>query len=288
MENITLLITIFDANICDLSKWIKFYRENRKTVDIFFLLDNPTYEYKTILEDYIENKNLFINEVNIGKFSTVLNFICDNNIKTNHFKIVDPDDCISMEHLMTIDGKLCDSKTIYLLNSTITKKRKIFIDKDITKLIDKKQKKDSLTFANRWTIYPTNILLKQEIYSNKDRINSSDDKLLGYIALFSGAKVSRIDSNFYLYFNNIGESSVKNYANFIENEFVTYLNIIILKGKSSYEDITEYKQTIDWYFKRKKMFIRSLIYFKLSKQEKRNFKKSFNGLIELLYKLWKS
>lgn len=288
MENITLLITIFDANICDLSKWIKFYRENRKIVDIFFLLDNPTYEYKTLLENCVENKNLFINKANIGKFSTVLNFICDNNIKTSHFKIVDPDDCVSMRRLETIDNQLRDPNTIYLLNSTITKKNQIFRDKDITKLIDKKQKKVSLTFANRWTIYPTNILLKQKIYRDKERINSSDDKLLGYISLFSGAKVDRIDSNFYLYINNIGESSVKNYVNFINNEFITYLNILSLKKKSSYKDITEYKQTIKWYFKRKKMFMRSLIYFKLSKHEKVNFKRSFNDLIELLYKLWKS
>lgn len=287
MKNITFLITVYDASLGDITRWIEFYKKNNSSIDVYFLLDNPNYQYRILLEEYISKEYLHINEENIGKFRTIMNFISMDIIKTSHFKVIDPDDYVSVILLENIDKQLINEKSIYLLNSTITRRKHWENEQSVFEFINKKQVDISTTFANRWTIYPTSILKDQKVYSKNNRIDSSDDKLLGYICIFSGANIGRVDSNFYLYINNLGESSVDNFSKFISSEQKTYAEIMSLKKDSKYKDITDYDPTINWYKKRARLFRRSRFYFKLNKEEKKRFKEEFSNLIELIKEIWK-
>ncbi len=216
MENLTLLITFYKPKDREIKYWIKFYDKYREKIKIHFIIDNPNLDIEKF-KLKVDSKDLFIQKKNNGKFLSIYNHIKNGNVNTKYFKTVDPDDLISFRKMKQIELDMSDD-FIHSFNS-IRVSEKLFdlIPKRIIFLFLPFFKKRKLnSFGTSWTILPTNPIFK---YSGEVwRINVNEDQILGKIAFNNnGGKVINKEWSFYLYKNESGVSSSKNFSNYLNN-----------------------------------------------------------------------
>lgn len=197
-----------------------------------FLIDNPNLKLKL---ESISRKDLFFNEVNCGKFLTILQHVKSGHVKTKYFKVCDPDDFLSIHSLMKINLPKTSSELIInmpLLYTDLKFKKKP-TNKEL-KEIKKRKKKYKYNFGNPFTILPTKSIMRFT-EQNIQRVDSEDDQLLGIIALNQGAKYWEINSNFYIYLRNNGQTVLKNFPIQIKEALRTYVYIEKFNNVSNYE-----------------------------------------------------
>lgn len=224
MNDITLLITFYNPTDKQISYWESFYKKYSNKINLHFLVDNPNLRFSDNI------KNIFYNENNIGKFKTIYNHIKAGFVETSHFKIVDPDDLISIRNF----GKIPDLKKgkIYLFNGSRGDDLEDKSQKNVDYFISKSKKLIwKASFGNSWTILPTNKIYDDEFYSGIN-IFAADDQLLGFISLANNASVEYIDISFYWYTMFNGNTSCINLNTYLKNCISTFKEIKSIVKKS--------------------------------------------------------
>lgn len=235
LDKITLLITLYNPNEKEIQFWTKFYLKNFYRVRIHFLIDNP----KLLLNVPIKDSDIFRNEDNIGKFKTIYNHIKGNKVSTPFFKVIDPDDGISLKYMKKIDFNLYKDNNIILFPTTRGREKNFTSEIEVENLIDCAGKRKWVSsFGNSWTILPTQPILNDIFYSGQ-KIYASDDQLLGFVALANGAEVMKNSNAFYWYVENNGNTNSINLKSYFENcitAFEEIRSIITLSGLKKYSN----------------------------------------------------
>lgn len=221
-KNITLIITLYKPREFEINYWSKFYDDFRHELQIHFIWDGePSFSIPNS-----NNEDVFINKKNQGKFRTIYNHIKNGHVKTPYFKVVDPDDFISMKSLK--EFKFPEEDDFILITNTIrTNSWMPYKQNEIETLVSEfnssKQNRFD-TFGNSYTILPTKCIKSDNKFSDI-RIDTDDDQLLGYIALNNGAKKKNVDNSFYLYISGRGETSVDLFPTQLKHSLITWLEI---------------------------------------------------------------
>lgn len=273
--NITLLIPIFNPEKVELNYWIKFYKKYKNDMKIHFLCDGPNSSIVEKLYKVINAEDLFVNEYNKGKFKTIYDHIKLNKIETSHIKICDPDDLISFDSIPKEDLNV---NMIYTHRIKYLVKRPILTTNyKMKKLSRASSNVTSHSFANNCTIYPVKFILKDTFFSGI-RIDASDDKLLGYICLFNGALLSRLDNSFYFYINGNGNTNLSKFDQYLEKAIITFEEILRISKLNNIPIPIEQNYTIKWFERKMNEFCK---FKKCDKFTKNIFKKLMLILNEL-------
>lgn len=238
INNITIIIPFHDSTSLYLKRWVKFYKKYSSKITIHFLFDGYFPKELTF-----SDSNFYFNKTNLGKFKMIYNHIKSNNVISSHFKIVDPDDYISIKHLLKI--KDLNKDYIYIFRPVFINFAHNFKQGSINRTIRKNTQNYNRpqSFGNAWTIFPTEHLKNDVFYSGK-RIDFSDDQLLSYISLANGAILSNIEDKFYLYHRNNGVT--KNIVDNLDNILTARLEI-----KNVWEQNKYYSNPFKWPFEEK-------------------------------------
>lgn len=219
MKTLSIILTLYKPKESELIYWSNFYK-NRKDIDFYILVDNPNLD----VSGYFESKDIFNNEKNIGKFSTILNFIGKNLIKSTHFKSVDPDDYIIESRLNELLKMDLDENTIYSLGFFSIEKSHLIFSADNDKfslfLENNSRKINNNAFGNPSTILATKPL--QHVnnileFVGDRRVDMGDDILLPEFSVFFGADYKFIAKPFYVYVANNGMSNKDNIITLLDS-----------------------------------------------------------------------
>lgn len=250
--NLTLLVTIFKPSKNEIEYWNNiYYRIKDIGININFLIDNPDFNILNL--NKISKSDIFKNASNIGKFKTVYRHIKSGNVETTYFKIVDPDDYVSLKELENIDLNNNDNY-IYRMNVVRMPNISGISQNNVESIVAASRKKEAVkfkNFGNSYTILPTLMIFNDNYYNNYD-IKTSDDQYLGFLAYVNGAKIRSIDSSFYLYNQFNGYTRIENFKNKLINSFYTWnlIQELSLSTKISYPFDFKKSQLLNY----KKMF----------------------------------
>lgn len=213
VDNITFLVPFYNPTDSQIKNWENFNFLYSKVINIHFLFDGVDI-------DFCKNqsqKNIYHFGENKGKFKMIYNHIKSGKVKTSHFKIVEPDDYISIK-LFDEFPELKDIE-ICIFKSVVTNDSIPFDQISITNYLKKSHSISQSSFGNAWTLFPTLPILKDKYYSGK-RINFSDDQLFSYILLANGAKIKKVDSTGYIYTKRAGVTNnvVENLENILDTQ----------------------------------------------------------------------
>lgn len=220
--DLTLLVTLYQPTKNEVEYWNDIYEKIEGLgVKINFLIDNPDFKisnFKNI------PKNLFFsNARNLGKFRTVYNHIKSGKVNTKYFKVVDPDDYISLTELKKLQLS-SEGRFIYKMNVVREEKISGILQKDVEYIVRSFRKKEPIkldNFGNSYTILPTLMIFKDKYYKDFN-IKTSDDQYLGFLAYVNGAKILSIDNSFYLYNKFNGYTGIENFKLKLINSFYTW------------------------------------------------------------------
>lgn len=227
-KKITLIITIYKQSIKELGFWIENYLVYRKKIKFIFLIDNNEHKDIEEIKKVIKKKDLHIHK-NMGKFLSIYTLIKEGAVKTNHFKICDPDDYILFRKISKLFLK--EEKIFLFKNTYFAQEPEDKSESSLNKIMKNSVVDPSLTYPNHYTILPTKAIKEDKFFSGK-RINAADDKLLAYIAIANSYDVDFIEDYFYYYILKNGNSNNKNYHNYFSNLIDTYNEIFSILKKS--------------------------------------------------------
>ncbi len=222
MKRLSIIITIFKTKPEDVKFWISFFQKNNGKLNIFFLFDGIESHTKEF--ELIPTESKYIEKKNIGKFKMVMNFLKSETIKTDYFKLVDPDDRIFTNNLLTIT---LPERPVILTFEHIAIDEEVAAKENIGNIISNRNYiRKSNSFGNSFTILPTSFFVHDELYSGQE-IRINEDQIFGLIAWFNGADWERIQSTFYIYIENIGQlNNEEIFRRNIENTLNEALSII--------------------------------------------------------------
>lgn len=226
-KDITLLMTVYNINANEMAYWGKRYSELKSNGSTFhILLDNPSIKKSDIW--WADENDIYTVKQNYGKLSRVYKHIKDDNVKTEYFKTIDPDDWIYLKKFFEI--KIADPTSIILLN-------KLWVEEvDFNNTYKRKEKKvvrnykryklDSnfhisqnyldfisgkVDFNSSTTILPTSTIFVDKIFEKDYKnvnITFAEDQILGLISWHNGGKIKLLEnSNFYIYNKMAGWSN---------------------------------------------------------------------------------
>lgn len=228
MTNLSFIITIYEQSFKELKYYIKHYNKYKNNFEFHFIIDNDSHPDKEKFEKNINNNNLHIHK-NKGKFLSIYDLVREGKIKSNHIKVVDPDDYVLFWKFIDIN---LEKDNLYLFRNSIFNIKPFIKSKFYLNLVTKLNWGISdLNFPNNITILPTEYILNDNLFSGKT-IRASDDKLLGYISVCNGARVKEINETFYYYVKLSGNTNPHNSLTFFRNALETFREILEIINKA--------------------------------------------------------
>lgn len=222
MLNITIIITFYNYNYQEYIYWYQLYKENKNKIIFNWIINNPEISMNF---NGIDEKDLFIADIETCKFDSVYEHINSNFIKTDYIKIVDPDDKISIENLLcfkSLEKGVLYQIPFFLIDSNSKN------DTDESKVM----MKNSIWTAQ--SILP-NIKIKSDIRNIPKNLNMNEDYLIGLLMLISGANLifdrDAKPITYYKFMSGIsGNNFVDDYHNLISNvnDFFKIMNMIFV------------------------------------------------------------
>lgn len=252
-KGVSLVLTIYKPKKSEIKYWTKIYK--KWTGEMKIIVDNPDFDISIFIDAGISRQDIFYNKINKGKFSSIIDFLKLDMIRTTHIKICDPDDFIDLKLLSRVESSIMDDWNNDLINfkgCSIKRNKLIFTDRYIHNFLKKNSYRNEKNLANHQIILPVSHYIDFNFDFNSE-IRSSDDKLLALISLISGAELRNISKQFYLYRQDNGETNEKNLNIFLENSINSYeemLNIVKYYGiKPKNFDLIS---TIKWFLEKVK------------------------------------
>lgn len=220
MLNITIIVTFYNYNYQEYIYWYQLYKRNKDKIIFNWIINNP--KISANFAD-IDEKDLFIADINTCKFDSVYKHINSNVIKTDYIKIVDPDDKISIENLLkfkSLERGILYQIPFFLIDSDSKN------DTDESKVM----MKNSIWTAQ--SILP-NIKIRDDIRNIPKNLNMNEDYLIGLLMLISGASLifdkDAKPITYYKFMSGIsGNNFVDDYKNLTSNinDFFKIINMI--------------------------------------------------------------
>lgn len=231
-SEITMVITVYQYNPKEIDYWKNIYKISKtKNIPFHWVIDNP--EISSCF-DFVNNDDLFLNEVNCGKLMSIINHVNQDRIKTKYFKIFDPDDYVDIESFT--DLKVPSGRKIIRTDYfSLEGGRDYSLDKLNLEINREKARKKASSYANYCTIYPTEGLRLDGFLKglNLERVRYLADHIMGSICFYNGHTVWYSDICFYYYRTMNGISGIHNMRT-ITHEMKNSLEVwekIILKLK---------------------------------------------------------
>lgn len=222
-KTITLIVTIYKPTKEQINYWANIYKraKKKKGIEVQFLVDGTFVD----LPNFISGKDIFYSHKNLGKLLLIYDHIKSGNVVTDYFKACDPDDLISIDLLSESFNITEDNLIISYWFTYVDKRPNDCSESNIRSIIETVKNGQFDSFGNAWTIYPTNTIKNDTIFS-RERFNQIDDQLLGYISYYNGGMIHHMKSlAFYLWVSGEGITSFENYFNFVEESERTFIEI---------------------------------------------------------------
>lgn len=261
--NINKRLTLIIIGHKNFEKYVPFFIEllNDFKWMTLFLFDNKIpIEIKKLLD--LNGFNYHINETNIGKLQSLINF--SSNINSEYVKIIDYDDSFSVDDFLKFYFEFIKINKKGLL---VHRSAKLYRD-DIFYGIQSTEKmiiKDQLISSKgtNWSISPNSAnIYPVDIFSDISKVNISfqkyhNDNLLTIFTMMKYKDINYIDIPFYIQFHAFGQTS--NYSRErLEDIIILWENLIKLEKspiisnvlQRSLNDIwvktNSYKNSINW------------------------------------------
>lgn len=250
---LTLVITLFNPRDFEIDYWTNFYKKYTNEINIHFIWDGENTKELNLI-----NKNdIFYNKKNLGKFRTIYNHIKTGEVKTPYFKVVDPDDYISIEWIRKFKFPRKNNK-ILLTNSIRISQWMPLLQFEVEDYVWEKnlyKKVRFNTYGNNYTILPTGKIQDDTFFSGI-RIDSEDDQLLGYIALVNGAVKKKVNKSFYLYVSNRGETINDNLLLQLRKTIPTWREVKKIQEKTKKGFGFEFVNILRYFYHKRKIYIK--------------------------------
>lgn len=178
-----IILKIFDP----IDEEIEYWKENlQKIIDLGYeshvLIDNPKFN-----ESIFNGFSVFKNEVNLGKFDSLVQFINNYEGDATHFKVFDFDDKVDLDELAKYE--LPDFKGVIV--------SKAFGHNFITN--ESINGNENPTFANFVTIFPVQYVKNNPLNDKLKGIRVSVDNGMGIVCALSNSGVLHYDHKWYIY-----------------------------------------------------------------------------------------
>lgn len=212
-NSLKLVLTIFKPLDEELEEWAS-YNLGR---DLIILNDNPNLPVKTRdkISDLFPNSQFLETGVNNKRFRLISIFTRSIYEKFDFvFKIVDPDDFIYLDGYKKMNEFI--SKGLFPKEDLVLHKGTKIMEskKDVKSLSKEELVKIStdpnfrMTFATFQTTHKSNILREcfEKLKDKEFTTQFQDDRLITFLYLSNGAKVSKVDIPLYIQFHKNGET----------------------------------------------------------------------------------
>lgn len=236
-KEITIILTFYDFNKNEFDYWFEIYKKLKKDgVKFSWIIDNPL-----IKENFkeIDSNDLFCNEKNISKLSSVIKHLKNGNVRTKYFKIFDPDDYIIIENFKNIILPRNEKIVITKLAKIFSKIEDANSEK-IKKVYDNLDLEYYNFYGNPITILPTKGIQYDKYYNEDNYCNFGEDNILGTICNINGYENYFINDPILLYIWENGVTRLSKWEDNLINNFNSLKIWEMLLIKSNMKSTTDY------------------------------------------------